>query len=139
MIIYYAHPMSWYGTPEEIADVNAILAQHPDPKDRVENPSGKGWLEKVLRWRRSGDPMRPFRDYVQHTANAVAFRRFLDGKIGAGVATEVLEAMKWGKPVWELRTYAEGVRLVKSDPFAIDMKDVLSIADTKARISKGEL
>ena len=130
MIIYYAHPMSWYNTERETADVK-FLAQF----GKVENPNGPHWHNAVIRAQREGTPvMQIFADYIKEWADVVAFRRFNDETVGAGVAREVLEARIWGKDVWNIHGQPGQLQIVK--PGYPRMFDILSVDETRRRIKE---
>jgi hypothetical protein len=141
--IYYAHPMSWYNTPAERADV-AMLEAHGE----VVNPNSKPFEYMVGVSRAERRPvMEIFADYIKNNADVVAFRPFYDGKLGAGVAREVFEALIWRKPIWHI--FGKNGRGPFVDqypelspgvyPAAIDWDDVLTVKETKARIARGAL
>lgn len=144
MRIYYAHPMSWYNTNDEALDV-AALAKH----GTVVNPNNLDFEYEVQLAKRNKQPvMQIFADYINNYADVVAIRTFEDYKLGAGVARELLEALIWGKSVWQLRTIGPtGERVVDKNPQLfggfgsadIEFADVLTVAETRARIEKGQL
>lgn len=131
MIIYYAHPMSWYGTDSEKADV-AFLSQF----GTVENPNGLDWEFQVSQAIKHGYPiMQVFADYIRNLADVVAYRPFYDGKLGAGVAREVLEAQIWGKEVWRLVGYEADLTGVIKKP-DLTRNPILTVAETCDRITR---
>lgn len=151
MKIYYAHPMSWYGTKAEEDDIAAISRE-----GECVNPNSDAFRKRVDNAKRTGFPvMDVFAQTIRDTVDVVCFRRFKDGKLGAGVAREVLEGVIWGLPVWEVFGSTEkkfsyaGVHINKQvmfDPAQYDwpmdglsFQDVLSVAETRDRIAKGEL
>lgn len=139
MKIYYAHPMSWYGTNREALDIHA-LSQHGE----VINPNTPKFEDRVRKAQRSGYPvMQIFADYIRDEADVVAFRAYDDHKIGAGVARELLEAIVWAKPIWQIfgkasqptapfinkeLTYEHGIY-----PADITLSDFLTKEQTTAR------
>lgn len=90
MKVYYAHPISLYGTKQEQRDIETLKALGLE----IINPSDD---EKQKLYQEKG--IEAFRQFVDG-ADCIAFRAFHDGSIGAGVAQEI----KWaeGKPVIEL-------------------------------------
>lgn len=146
--IYYAHPMSWYGTDRERADVKA-LAEHGE----VINPNSERFEQLVNKAKRNSFPvMQIFADFIRQEADVVAFRRFSgDHKIGAGVAREVLEARIWNKQIWEV---IGGRGVFNSKPVvnkftmdagqfdvatSFDLHDVLTVDETRDRIARRQL
>lgn len=144
MRIYYAHPTSWYNTEAEALDV-AELAKH----GTVVNPNNLDFEYEVQLAKREKRPvMQIFADYINNYADVVAIRTFNDFKLGSGVARELLEALIWGKLVWKIRTTGTApFRTVDKNPQLfggfgsadIEFADVLTVAETKARIEKGQL
>ena len=102
MRIYYAHSLSLYGTEQEKRDVKLL----EDLGFEVENPNQKchqeGYKAYTLKFP-DQSPMIYFTDLVL-TCDALAFRAFVDFKIGGGVFKEAMAAKKAGKPVIELPT-----------------------------------
>lgn len=89
--VYYAHPMSWYNSEAETADIRLLERRF----DKIINP-GSGSVKAALGIAQAGHPefdtMSFFMKLVQ-SADAVAFRPFSDGKLGAGVGREVFEGI----------------------------------------------
>lgn len=142
-MIYYAHPMSWYDTDKEKEDVDFLAKlghlvnpNHPSFEDEVE-------AAKL----RHFPVMDVFAKFIRDTADVVAFRRFKDGKIGAGVAREVLEAWIWGKEIWEVidmkyEIHDHQVRpayIRWRDGNPLSLKDVCTVEETRRRITEGVL
>jgi hypothetical protein len=90
MTVYYAHPISTYGTPVEQRDLALLKALGLT----VVNPNTP---EHDSGYRRNGMPY--FGILVQE-CDCLAFRAFTDGSIPAGVAQEI--QMLGAKPVFEL-------------------------------------
>lgn len=135
--VYYAHPMSWYGTKAETEDLEVLSAQF----DEVLNPNQPSFDRQVKELYRQGQGhrvMEPFMKAVR-SCDALAFRPFYGGKIGAGVAREALEALLWDKPVYRFGRGMMGISVLY--PVMIGDFDlasnVLSIEETRARIRKG--
>lgn len=95
MTVYYAHPMSLYGTPQEARDIETLRALGFE----VVNP---GTPEHQEGCKGPGNGMDYFRRIIQNECQALAFRAFPDGKIGAGVAYEIEIARGRELPVFEL-------------------------------------
>lgn len=135
-IIYYAHPMSWYDTRDELLDVAAL-----GELGLVSNPNSVQFQSQVEYAERKGKPvMDIFANYIEHIADAVAFRRLNNGKISAGVAREVFEAIIWGKPVYEITSDAAGNRWISQlvGP-ALMLGNIATVAETKAAIERKEM
>lgn len=90
--IYYAHPLSLYDTPQEQRDVKLL---HEGLGFEVVNPNKPEHQEGYKQY-----GMEYFVRLVK-TCDALAFRAFPDGKIGAGIAGEI-EALGPNKTVIEL-------------------------------------
>ena len=88
---YYARPMCLYGTPEEMRDMMIMnqLGYAPIP-----------FTDEMQR-RAKVEGMGPFLEMVAQS-EALFFRAFPCGKIGAGVWAEIREAEKFRIPVLEL-------------------------------------
>lgn len=140
--IYYAHPMSWYGTEAEAADLRK-LADY----GTVVNPNSSDFKRDVDIAKKYNRPvMQIFADFIRIDADVVVYRRFRDWKLGAGVAREILEARIWGKEVWEISGgYNKAPLSILKEQTAVSvsghnvMADVLTVEETRARIERGEL
>jgi hypothetical protein len=98
MIVYYAHCIALYNTPQEARDLETLKALGFE----VFNPNTPEIDEKVRRAREvSPNYMELFREYVMG-ADALAFRALPDGRIPSGVVTEIEFALFYDKPVFEL-------------------------------------
>jgi hypothetical protein len=110
MKIYYAHSMSLYDTPQEKRDVelletlgfNVINPNSKEIQDQVD--SIKGWCAEAGKTRdeTSSEIMLMFFQGVIPFCDALAFRSFHDGKIGAGVWSEIVCAQNRFIPIIEL-------------------------------------
>ena len=78
MLIYYAHPISLFNTPQEDRDL-ALLEQLGEVRNPNTPKDDEGYQE---------DGMEYFRGVVQ-SCDMLAFRVFPDGSIPAGVAKEI--------------------------------------------------
>ena len=139
--VYYAHPMSWYGTDAEKADLQLLRLNY----DHVINPSSeeiKQALEHYIKAHGHANIMQFFADIVHHQADVVAFRPFSDGRIGAGVAREVFEAHIWGKEL--VRIYSGTCGPVCGAPKLLSMGSgtldllwaTLTVEETRSRIKR---
>ena len=132
MRVYYAHPMSWYDTPEEAADVAALEAAGHE----VLNPNNVAYAAKVqdLRARGLGHMvMEPFMRAVGE-CDALAYRPFKDGRLGAGVAKELMEAIVLKHFVIRLPHLVTNTNQGRAD-----LATVLTIEETRERIRAGVL
>lgn len=135
--IYYAHPMSWYGTAQEAEDV-AELAKH----GVVTNPNCEMFQQAVEMAKLRGQPvMQVFADFIKDNCDVVCFRRFNDGYIGAGVAREIFEAAIWNKTIWEIDRGNGLPPHVSTDmnEYNVGLYHVLSVKETKRRIMEKQL
>ena len=148
MKVYYAHPMSWYGTEREAADVAAILRDTPNGTEVV-NPALVDL--NVVSVYREGEPdrrklsgaeaMQVFIGMVEQ-ADAIAYRSFDDDRIGAGVAQEVLVAALHGKQIFRImdlstRGQMGPVLFEQVGLRAAFGPKVLTIIETRDRIKRG--
>ena len=117
MKIYLAHPITDYGTERQASAVAALEAMG----FAIENPDQPHHQEG---YRREG--MDHFRGIVL-ACDGLAFVRFPDSSIGAGVGREVEWAIKANKPVWEL--FKGRLYWCADKPTPI-----LSVEDTRATI-----
>jgi len=90
--IYYARPMSLYGTPQEARDISmleamgyAVIEFNTPEIQQAVDARGMAVFDPLVR-----------------SADALAFRAFIDGSIGAGVMQEISWAQDKGIPVFEL-------------------------------------
>lgn len=148
MKIYYAHPQSWYNTDAERLDVEK-LSEYGE----VINPNSNHfeyWVQLAKTEKRN--VMQLFADYIRDHADVVAYRPFYDGRLGAGVAREVFEALIWNKPVWQI--FGKRSKCSQHGPFVdknpqlmeggmypatLQFADILTVEETKARIARGTL
>ena len=136
--IYYAHPMSWYGTDNERADMQVLRQEWPGVE--IINPSAPDIVDEFEAWKQHGQnwltPMNFFTDLVKNS-EALAYRPYRDGKVGAGVAQEILHAHVWGLPIYQLFSGCSAA--VCSAPKIMAgssgdlLWDTLTIAETRAR------
>jgi nucleoside 2-deoxyribosyltransferase len=124
MKIYYAHPLTMYGSEREKKDL-LLLAQLGF---EVYNPNQEAVTKQYLAARARQEQNEAF-DAFAHVfkplvlaCDGVAFRAFGDGRVGAGVATECNWAVVDGRPVFELPTYVR--------------TRFLTVSETRARIRK---
>jgi hypothetical protein len=94
MKAYYARPISIDGTPQAERDMELIRALGFEPF-----PVGQEKEQALVVYRQIG--MKAFHPYVVDS-NALFFRAFPDGSIGAGVAQEIAWAEETFLPVVEI-------------------------------------
>lgn len=115
--LYFAHPVSDYGTAYEAAILTTALVYYD-----VENPNQphhqEGYKAQGMAW---------FKAVIQ-TCEACLFLSFPDGKVGAGVATEVQDFHDRSLPVFEAKTPTLWF------PAQLDPDRVLSVEDTRAAV-----
>lgn len=133
MKLYYAHCMSWYGTPEEAADIKYIESQGYE----VVNPNTEEFQEQVEWAKNEGYPvMQVFADYIKDRADGLVYRPLIfNGFVTAGVAREVLEALIWHKPVWQVGNSGKDYFMTRK----YDVPVTLTVDETREIIQKGIL
>ena len=92
MKIYYARPISIFGTEEEKRQKEMITKAGFELHD----PNKK---ELIERYKKEG--MKVFLEEVDKCEGLI-FSSFVDGKIGAGVKAEIDRALENNKPVFEI-------------------------------------
>lgn len=132
--IYYAHPITWYGTDQEAADLDLL-----NDRFAVINPGSPATVahaKKVKKASGSKAVMEWFTDKVRH-ADALAYRTFNDGALGAGVAQEILTAIIHGIPIYQLIGPRSSPTLIPRDPSYINLTvRLLTIDETRARVKE---
>lgn len=121
MKVYYAHPMTWYGSAMEAQDVALLRALYPMAE--IINPGLPHIKADYDSWRAKHlkrDVMEFFAKLVRD-CDVVAFRAYADDAIGADVAREIFEASMRNIPVHEIVT-------VKHEPFMIFNRPVGTVA-----------
>lgn len=114
MKAYYARPISIDNTPQETRDHALIRALGFEPY-----PIGEEKQVFLDRYREVG--MEAFRPAVE-ASQALIYRAFPDGSIGAGVAKEIAWALQAGIPCIEFPRQVE--------------RRTLSVEDTKAMLTE---
>ncbi len=130
-MIYFAHPVSDYGTVHERACLDAIerAFSPPDVEVHVWNPNSP---QGARGYRAEG---MAFFERVIGTCSALVFRGFGDGAVGTGVACEVACALGLGLPVHEL-VETSTRRLVVVPVVTLPYARVLSVEETRARLGR---
>jgi hypothetical protein len=123
--VYFAHPITDYGTERQAVALRALRKELDDicqPHTIIENPDQphhqKGYAAHGMDY---------FRGVVDECWS-LAFMRFPDGSIGAGVAREIQWASADGKTIWEVF----GGKVYR--PVYWPITPVLSVEDTRAVI-----
>lgn len=93
MLIYYAHPISMYGSNQEFLDITFLTFAGL----RVVNPA------KLSKFAESVDDRMEYFCSLVKKCDCLAFRSFDDFKIGAGVMKEIRTMDSKGGMVIELR------------------------------------
>lgn len=115
--IYFAHPITDYGTERQAAAVAYLSEQW-----QVVNPDHPGHQAGY-----AADGMAYF-ERLAASCDLLAFMRFPDGSIGAGVGKEI-DAAKRAGIRWIVEYFAGQIYPVYGDP-----TPVLSVEDTRAKI-----
>jgi hypothetical protein len=106
VVVYYAHSVGLYGTPQEMRDVRTLKIMFcRTGGDRVYNPNNPHAAAGYGR-----DGMDHFRPLVTES-DVLAFRADVDGRIPAGVAKEIEWAKTANVPVVELASCVLARRL----------------------------
>lgn len=136
LTIYFAHPMSDYGSDREKRAIDALeLAGF-----EVVNPNSEEHerMVQAIRQGVNGDPGEHIMRYFCRIAcecEAIAFQAFPQGNVGAGVAKEVHEFVVSGPggPVFEVLEIEllRGLVTVLEPTSSVDPRRVLSVAATR--------
>ncbi len=104
-VLYFAHPVNTYNTDCEVQMLSLIQLYFPHYV--IENPNQPHHQEGYKKWKKENENipgksgMSYFFDIVLPACDAGTIALpFLDGKIGAGVAGEVIYAIKQKRGVW---------------------------------------
>lgn len=116
--IYYAHPISFYNTEKEKLLSNLLLSHGYEVVNPNTPESEEGYKDFGMDY---------FYGLVKN-CNALAFQRFDDGMIGAGVAGEIKIAFEINIPVYDI-SYG-----LMSLTHNIPENSFLSIKDTRKRV-----
>lgn len=101
MKIFYARPVSLFGTKQEARDFETLKQLGFD----VVDPNNADSQERY-----QSEGVGVFLELVRGS-DAVAFRSFPDGKIGAGICGQIDEALRMGKPIIELAAVTAGRKM----------------------------
>lgn len=121
--IYFAHPVTDYNTEREARGVRTLELVGYE----VINPNGSEHENSY-----SKEGMEYFKRIVKG-CGALAFMRFPEGQIGAGVAKEIGWAHEEGSPVFELSDEGRRMSYRSIEPITLE-PDVLSVDATRALI-----
>lgn len=117
-VIYLAHPVTDYGGPRQLQAIELLRSNGW----QVENPDQP---HHTAAYRQHG--MKHFTEVVAD-CDGLAFLRFPNGSIGAGVALEIEMALRRGLPVWDISNdRLESVGTMMPTP-------ILSIDETRSLI-----
>jgi hypothetical protein len=116
--LYFAHPMSSYGSEDETQIVATMTAQGfevVNPADAAHVAASRKIFSDVLRETGQKDKASStVMDYfisVAAACDACVFQTFPDGSVSAGVAKEVQGFLDQGKTVLEVKPEGEAVML----------------------------
>lgn len=129
MKIYFAHPMSTYGTSTEKKAI-AKIKKHFGELAEVLNPSDEQFVAAIkVIYPHTG--MCVF-DLIAAKADIVVAMPYADGRHGAGVFSEITAAHRAGKKIFEI-----------SDAFIIEELnyfecEALSVSETRHRIRQAQ-
>src|SRR5262245_42342309 len=126
--IYYAHPMSWYGTKEEQKDLQAIWRKWPQAT--INNPAEMS--EDFDNWRKNTGGYMDFFLAQIEMSDILVYRRFNDGTLGAGVAAEVAHAGLMEKPVYQVMD--SGVSSKPLPTVEMALHSLLTVAQTREKV-----
>jgi len=99
-LIYFAHPITHYGTELEKLMLNAIETKFPESE--IFNPNAE-WLQRVYAARKaakmeSGDCFRIFTE-IAEVCDSVVGNTFLNRTLGCGIFGEMVKASEAGKEI----------------------------------------
>lgn len=124
--VYYAHPIWFYDTDDERADVEEIARQLGGVLNPNAPEHNTGYRERKAR---TGNGMDYFYEDVLPGCRACVFRADRDGRISSGVAGEVSWFIERGRPVYEI---VDGALV----PAGLDPTRVMSIEESRRRCGK---
>lgn len=123
--LYFAHPVSSYGTPIETAVMVLIRAALPGYD--IESPNQPHHQENYEKWKAESEEGRDVHSAMQYFFKVVQpgcvgtpALPFLDGKMGLGVAGEVVRDADDRKPTWFIKPTREGLTASDVDAFVED-------------------
>lgn len=120
-LCYFAHHITDYGTEREKDAVDAIVWHGFEVVNPNSPEHDRGYKEKGMEY---------FLGVVA-TCDALAFQRFEDGQIGAGVGSEIMTAVELEMPVYEIKD--DDLELVDGEEAAYD---ALSVDETRALLRR---
>lgn len=100
-VVYYAHPMTTYGSTIEKADIK-ILEDLGFEVYNPNNPIHQIGCKEYARIHGADKIMEYFTNIIFKNCEAVAFRALPDGRLLSGVAYEVNKSVEHSLPVFEL-------------------------------------
>ena len=120
MKCYFAHPTVYYNGHKKQTDALNILKELGWKDSEIINPDSKIHTENY----KKGSGMNYFMELVDKCA-VLFFIRFDNGKIGAGVAKEIEQALGNDSEVYDI---SDGIIKLYEK---LDEKDVLSVDETR--------
>lgn len=102
MKIYYAHSLNLYGTPQEKRDVETLERLGFEVLNPNTPETQKAYDQSVKD--AGGEKTMTYFEYLVDQCGAIAYRPFIDLKIGSGVWYEVNYGLGKGLPIFELPT-----------------------------------
>jgi hypothetical protein len=96
MILYYAHSLHLYDTPQEVRDVALLQSLGFEVNNPNQPFHQEGYSEKGMDY---------FIEDILPGCDVCAFRAYSDMSIGAGVMKEVQAFIDMAKPVFEIPTF----------------------------------
>lgn len=124
--VYFAHPIVEYGTDREWRALKEISRAFKGYE--VVNPGDQDWQASVMGAIRLLHM--DFFDAVAAKCDALVFMSYADGKVGAGVYSEIQAAARAGRKIYEVTGTANRVRITRVEWKTIEP---LSVAETKER------
>jgi hypothetical protein len=137
-VIYFAHPMSLYGTPME----RRLMSRLESAGWTVVNPSAKKHQERVNQIKKEFPPEEAGERVMEYfvslcrTCGGIAFTPFPDGSIGAGVAKEAAHFVENKKVLIEATWDNEKGRVILNRKNDLSGYRILSIDETRAMLTK---
>jgi len=122
--IYYAHPITSYGSKQEELDLKYLAEEFPDKV--IVNPSSKEVQESFDDWKKQNKhehQMRFFKPLVQ-SASAVFYRKSDQGNITSGVRYEINKAVEAGVETFDLGEMVSSQSITESKELAINVINV---------------
>ena len=139
MKLYFAHPLSDYNTQFEARVLGYLSAVEPFNKYEIVNPTQQYHQHAYIMLREyghGGDEV-AFRYWTRlaGSCDALVFLRMPSGRVGAGVAKEICEALTHGQRLFEVTLTATGTLQWQELPEQrLLVINGMSIKETKAEL-----